>query len=850
MAEIKGGADFLKRKYPDLAKSKEVSSAQRASREKNGNVPGIQRYLDRLTRLVLDLKNRQEKADLGDEDKSMRPKALHKLRQALIRIYIANNSDKLAQGAAVVEQRAARSLGHGNVRYDQEDLAKRAEIAKKDLTSSLDNWLAYLSDPNEDYPDWFKYYTFRSILTLSQYDKDKQEFPARSKGTTKLFPDLDRGALGYLKDRIEASFDNKTLDVLREQEKLSGTPDQELLTKESAEAFGTQPFCNHYAEAISKKGAITPELRAVTQGEWKKFPMGSDPAPLWSSLQGKGTAWCTAGYGTAATQLEGGDFYVYYTKGTLGNPTIPRIAIRMDGDRKIGEVRGVADTAQNLEGNMTPILDTKLAEFGSEGQKYLKKSANMKQLTAIEDKLKQNQAAPLTKEELRFLYEIDSPLQGFGYDNDPRIKEIRSLRNIKEDLAIALDCSPDQITDDPNLITADTRAYLGDLTPMHFHVLNTRTTPLIIYGKTNFKNCSSLTAIPEGIVFHGGAIFTDCRNLTTIPQGTIFNGYASFEGCTSLTSIPKGTVFTGDANFYGCSSLTAIQEGTVFNGSAFFSRCSSLSAIPEGTVFNGGANFVNCTSLTTIPEGTVFNGGADFYGCTSLNSISKNTVINGNIYFRNCSTLSSIPEGIIFNGDALFSGCSSLTSIPEGTIFSKDADFSGCSSLTSFPKDTVFNGEADFRDCSSLTTIPEGTIFYGDALFSGCSSLTSIPQGLVFYGHASFSGCTNLTSIPEGTIFNGWASFSGCTHLTSIPENTVFAKIANFTGCSSLTFIPKGTVFNGDARFSGCSSLTTIPEDTVFNGDADFSGCNLSNELKSQLERMKQQGKIKGELIL
>ena len=48
---------------------------------------------------------------------------------------------------------------------------------------------------------------------------------------------------------------------------------------------------------------------------------------------------------------------------------------------------------------------------------------NMRRMTEIENKTKINQ--PLTREDLIFLYEIDQPIEGFGYDKDPRIEEIR-----------------------------------------------------------------------------------------------------------------------------------------------------------------------------------------------------------------------------------------------------------------------------------------------------------------------------------------------------------------------------------------------------------------------------------------
>jgi hypothetical protein len=48
-----------------------------------------------------------------------------------------------------------------------------------------------------------------------------------------------------------------------------------------------------------------------------------------------GTPWCTgASVSTARSQIEGGDFYVYYNKGR------PEVAVRMNGKDRIGEIRG------------------------------------------------------------------------------------------------------------------------------------------------------------------------------------------------------------------------------------------------------------------------------------------------------------------------------------------------------------------------------------------------------------------------------------------------------------------------------------------------------------------------------
>jgi hypothetical protein len=82
------------------------------------------------------------------------------------------------------------------------------------------------------------------------------------------------------------------------------------------------------------------EGREEIKGQWVKYEQGDNEAAekLFHSLEGKGTGWCTAGKSTAETQIESGDFYVYYTNDSQGEPTQPRLAIRMDGDNRIGEV--------------------------------------------------------------------------------------------------------------------------------------------------------------------------------------------------------------------------------------------------------------------------------------------------------------------------------------------------------------------------------------------------------------------------------------------------------------------------------------------------------------------------------
>ncbi len=456
--------NFLEQKYSDLHKSKPVEKAVKQTGEKiYQKNEKIEAYLDRLEKLILDPKKEQKRKDMFNGES--RPRALSLLREMVMNKYVRSDTLKKTEGAVRVEERAARDLGM-NLEYTEDQRNERQEILVKDLEKSLDVWISYLSDNNEPYPVWFRYYVFRNVLNLGEFDKDKKEFKERSKGSAGLFPDIDRGALAYIEDIIEATKDEKVLHKLQEAQKVAANnnlKEGELLTKEKSEAFSKMSFAKQYTEAIKLNGEITPEMREETRGKWVKYQQNTDPTALWASLQNKGTAWCTKGFGTASTQLQGGDFYVYYTLDKSGQPNIPRIAVRMNGQNQIGEVRGVADGQQNLEGNMSPILEEKLKDFGNEADKYNKKSSDMKKMTELVKKQEKNEQ--FIKEDLIFIYEMNSSIEGFGYQKDPRILELRKQRKLEEDAPIVFECDPTLIAYGLDEINENTKAYIGKWNP-------------------------------------------------------------------------------------------------------------------------------------------------------------------------------------------------------------------------------------------------------------------------------------------------------------------------------------------------------------------------------------------------
>lgn len=84
-------------------------------------------------------------------------------------------------------------------------------------------------------------------------------------------------------------------------------------------------------------------------------------------------------------------------------------------------------------------------------------------LTLIEQKTIAGRS--LTKHDLLFLYEINAPIEGFGYDKDPRVVELRKERNPDEDMLIVFECDESQIAHSVDQINESTRVYVGKLEP-------------------------------------------------------------------------------------------------------------------------------------------------------------------------------------------------------------------------------------------------------------------------------------------------------------------------------------------------------------------------------------------------
>lgn len=448
--------DFLKKKY-DLHNTPEVKKAAiRTEKQTGDKVPQapadqIQNYLNRFKEII-------ERKDPADREMGMQA-----LKKMLFEKFVTK-FEEIPESWHALNERIIRERGQGGDwnTYTEEqkntERRKQAEAVLTDQEASLEQWIDYLASEDSSYmPDYIKYWAFRSITDLAEYDKEKAEFPKRSKGTVKMFPDINQEALAYVID----AFIKK-----QKGEKFEFDQFEADLTEEQKESFRknltTENFAKLYGWANEQIHPIAKHLLPITEGKWIKYEQDDEDSEnykqLTNSIRGHGTGWCTAGENTARTQLEGGDFYCYYTLDDEGEPTIPRIAIRMQ-EGSIAEVRGIA-YKQNLDPYMSEVLAEKLEEFPDKDQ-YLKKESDMKQLTELENKSKKGET--LSKDDLLFLYEINDLIEGFGYERDPRIAELRAGRNAEEDMLIVFECTKEEIAHNPEEINQNTKAYVGAL---------------------------------------------------------------------------------------------------------------------------------------------------------------------------------------------------------------------------------------------------------------------------------------------------------------------------------------------------------------------------------------------------
>ena len=110
-----------------------------------------------------------------------------------------------------------RTLGYGDVEITDEFRdRKRQEIVSNQKAGFVDKWIEYLSSPDATYPDWGKYWAFRSMLEMGKLEKKQDtegretaRFQKRTKDTVASFPPLNPRALAMTLDILQSRLTEK-----------------------------------------------------------------------------------------------------------------------------------------------------------------------------------------------------------------------------------------------------------------------------------------------------------------------------------------------------------------------------------------------------------------------------------------------------------------------------------------------------------------------------------------------------------------------------------------------------------------------------------------------------------------
>ena len=577
------GEKFLDKVYKDLHLSEIVMHTANKSDDKYQK---IEKYMQRLEDVT-------KKACEHDK--------INLIKKYYYKKYVIKEQN-VPESYFKKQEKIALDRGYGHVKYDEKTKKQEIEHIINEQKKSLDMWLDYLFSKDTDmYPTWFKYYVFQGMLKLGYFDKEKNRYTKRTESTVKPFIELNREALSIIYSEL--------IKVLNKEN---------IVDKKLNELINNGSFSKLYSYAVLKLDSVKDDGFKSNDGIWKKYNKGSNPEILFNDINGKGTGWCTAGgIETARAHINGGDFHVYYTKDREGNYTKPRIAIRMK-DNQIAEIRGISEN-QNIETNMEKVVDKKLEEF-PDGDEYKKKVKDMEMLTYIYTK--HENEGELTKTDLRFLYEIDDKITGFGYARDPRIEELLQERNVRKDLTLVLDCK------EKNISLTEEEALSGNII---YH-----------YGSLWLNNLTNA----EGLKFPdkiGGDLYL--RSLTSAKGLELpdeIEGDLNLSSLTSAEGLKLPDEIRDDLYLSGLTSAEGLKLPDKVGGVLYLNSLTNVEGLKLPNEIGGSLWLEGLTSAKGLKLPDEIRDGLYLSGLISAEGLKLPTEIGGNIYLTSVESLEGL----------------------------------------------------------------------------------------------------------------------------------------------------------------------------------------------------------------
>ena len=648
--KYKTGEEFLNKLYREMHISSEVmhkASPSDTPEEK------IRKYISRLEHVH----------ELSKKSKH----SLELLKKFYYDKYLIK---ELPESYIYLQKKIAREEGHGDIFVSDEMKEKMLNQVRKDQKSTIDLWIDYFMSEDAMYPTWFKVYAFKGMLGLSTFNKEKQEFGKRTDKTTSSFIDLNMEAL------------SKVYDILKSEIGENNLTDKELEILSKGESF--KKLYTYYLTNQDSKIINNDE----TEGIWIKYNMGSDYIPLWESLQGKNTGWCTAGKETAKTQLAGGDFYVYYTRDENGEYKNPRIAIRMNGKNEIGEVRGTSKN-QNLESNMEPILDKKLEEFPDK-EKYKKKVHDMKFLTLIEEKQKNN--LELSLDDLKFLYEVDSEIEGFGYQDDPRIEEIISKRDKRKDVAFV---------------------YGGDLDLSYLINAEGLKLPDTINGSLFLSNLINAEGLKLPDTINGSLYLNNLISAEGLALPDTINGNLDLESLTSVEGLKLPDTINGSLILRSLTSAEGLKLPNTINGDLYLGHLISAKGLKFPDTINGYLDLNHLTSAEGLKLPDTINGYLDLRSLISAEGLKLPDTVNGDLYLGRLISAEGLKFPDTINGDLYLNWLTSTEGLELPDIINGSLYLNCLTSAEGLKLPNTLNGDLYLDSLTSVKDLVLPTSLFG-----------------------------------------------------------------------------------------------------------------------------------------
>ena len=290
-------------KNPELQTSPEVQRAVEREEQKTGEkVPNdpaerIEAYMDRLENIFL------------NPDERKRERNLEMFRDKIYDALIIK-PEVAAEQILKDEAKVAFDRGHGRIEITEEmknrhETQEQAEAVIERQKASLNEWMDYLTGNDaSSYDPWFKYYLWNSIIklqTLVKIEKTDEktgekvttaEYPKRTPGTLKPFPDIFRGKLAQIYDKYNKYISGEKTDA-------------------AAKQYFQKNFAKLYAEeSLDHIVNSSAESKEQTRGEWVKYEKGNmdDAERMIASLQDKYTDWCIEGEGVGKDQAQRGRY--------------------------------------------------------------------------------------------------------------------------------------------------------------------------------------------------------------------------------------------------------------------------------------------------------------------------------------------------------------------------------------------------------------------------------------------------------------------------------------------------------------------------------------------------------------